>query len=519
MIIKIFQRPNRARYTRHLANAEDNERVFVVSSRDLAAGDDIKLALAEMDARALGTRCKNTLAEVILSPPRTGQPGTRADKLAALSDFEDEHPEFKGQPRIIIAHEKDGVEHWHVMYSRVMFTPQPDGHTKAAAINMAHTKIVGMKLSHASFVRMGIEPPAELVAFLENIEGKKREKRGLSMQAYQQAKKMGLNPETLRDLVRQHWGADFRAAMAEHGFQVARGDRRGFVLVAAGHPPIGLQTLLPKGMKIATLREYLGHEDTAQSIEDAQKILRAARPSMNFNRAAGESIPADLRPIKVKLDSITKALKEKAAEGRDMERRQREAEQDALKAHAEMLRELADDAAGSTTILVTPGTPNPTPEQFSAALAASITVESHRPARESIEQARRRLRGHNTKARADLVREKLQARATLERETLAHHAARVLKAARERMEMAFVRFDKIAEKMRQTLERMRPPAPVPRPQPGPAPEKVGPFKTTKEFTAFREAEGGPFKDRDQQQDTGRERTRPGPTKGPRGPGM
>ena len=60
MIIKGKSRSNPRGLAAHLGNAETNERITLIETRGTVA-DDLRGALLEMDAYALGTKCQRPL--------------------------------------------------------------------------------------------------------------------------------------------------------------------------------------------------------------------------------------------------------------------------------------------------------------------------------------------------------------------------------------------------------------------------------------------------------------------------
>jgi hypothetical protein len=67
MIIKGTSRAGPAALAAHLGNAEKNERVTLLETRGTVA-QDLRGALVEMDAYAVGTRCTKSLYHAAISP-------------------------------------------------------------------------------------------------------------------------------------------------------------------------------------------------------------------------------------------------------------------------------------------------------------------------------------------------------------------------------------------------------------------------------------------------------------------
>jgi hypothetical protein len=67
MIIKGKSRAGPQQLATHLGNAEKNERVSLIETRGTVA-QDLRGALVEMDAYAIGTKCERSLYHAAMSP-------------------------------------------------------------------------------------------------------------------------------------------------------------------------------------------------------------------------------------------------------------------------------------------------------------------------------------------------------------------------------------------------------------------------------------------------------------------
>jgi hypothetical protein len=132
VILKGSQRGSGGQLARHLLNAEDNDHIEVHELRGFLA-EDLMGAFAEIDATAMGTKCRQPFFSVSINPPAEGS-ATLTDKdfRAAAHKIERAHG-LQGHPRAIVFHEKDGRRHAHVVWSRV------DAQTMTAK-NLSHFK-------------------------------------------------------------------------------------------------------------------------------------------------------------------------------------------------------------------------------------------------------------------------------------------------------------------------------------------------------------------------------------------
>lgn len=228
MILKGSQRGHGSDLATHLCNEFDNERIELAEVRGTVAADLHGFA-AEIEAVAAGTKATQPFFSVSINPH---EKLTRDQYAAAVQQIEDRLG-LSGQPRAIIFHEKlgfDGItrEHAHVVWSRI------DGQ-KMRAIPMSHFKVqlcdIACDLAH----EYGHELPEGLKAWAEKRERQKR-KQDSSLAENSAKEKTGLTPDERRAQVTALWqsadsGAAFRNAVEQQGYVLARGDRRGFVLI------------------------------------------------------------------------------------------------------------------------------------------------------------------------------------------------------------------------------------------------------------------------------------------------
>src|ERR1700722_12741504 len=105
MIIKGKSRSGPLGLAAHLGNAEKNERVTLLETRGTVA-QDLRGALVEMDAYALGTRCEKSLYHAAISPalPHRLTP----DQLNEAIDALEQKLGLTGHARVVVMHEKLG---------------------------------------------------------------------------------------------------------------------------------------------------------------------------------------------------------------------------------------------------------------------------------------------------------------------------------------------------------------------------------------------------------------------------
>ena len=220
MILKGSQRAGGAQLAAHLLNERDNDHVTLGELRGFAA-DDLHGAFKEAQAVASGTRCKQFLFSLSLNPPIGADVSER--EFERVADEAEKALGLEGQPRAIVFHEKEGRRHAHVVWSRI----DPN---EMRAINLAHFKTKLTALSRELYLEHGWQLPNGL-----KPEGL-RNSLNFTLDEWQRAKRQGVDPREIKAAFRDAWNrsdsqAAFANALAEYGYFLAKGDRRGFVAI------------------------------------------------------------------------------------------------------------------------------------------------------------------------------------------------------------------------------------------------------------------------------------------------
>lgn len=220
MILKASQRGGGKQLAVHLLRADENEHVNVHELRGFVS-EDLTGALKEAYAVSKGTKCRQFLFSVSLSPPQ--------DERVLVETFEktieriEETNNLTGQPRAIVFHEKEGRRHAHAVWSRI------DADTMTAR-NLPFFKTKLRDLSREIYLEQGWQLPRGLV------NSKERDPRNFTLAEWQQAKREGVHAHDLKGMMRECWAVSdskkaFQNVLKERGMTLAKGDQRGFVLV------------------------------------------------------------------------------------------------------------------------------------------------------------------------------------------------------------------------------------------------------------------------------------------------
>lgn len=182
MILKASQRGGGTQLGTHLLKTE-NEHVEVHEVRGFCA-EDVKAAMKEAQAVALGTRCKQFLFSVSLNPPETAS--VPVDAFERAIDRIEEQTGLTGQPRIIVFHEKEGRRHCHAVWSRInadtmTARPLPFFKQKLNAI------------SKSLYLEHGWEVPRGF------IDKELRDQGSFGLAHWQQCKRMARDPKALKE--------------------------------------------------------------------------------------------------------------------------------------------------------------------------------------------------------------------------------------------------------------------------------------------------------------------------------
>lgn len=267
MILKGSQRGGGQGLAAHLLNTTDNEHVRVHELRGFAA-DELHGAFKEVEAIARGTKCRQYLFSLSFSPPASEsvpveifeEAISRAEERLGLSD----------QPRAIVFHEKEGRRHAHCIWSRI------DAESMTARqMSFFKTKLSVLSrelyLDHGWKLPRGLESPSE------------RNPTNFTLAEWQQAKRQGIDPRWLKTTLQECWKHSdgrkaFESSLEERGFLLARGDRRGHVIVDHQGEVYSLPRML--GLKAKDVRARLGDGDLRSVAEAQEKIGQRMTPAI-----------------------------------------------------------------------------------------------------------------------------------------------------------------------------------------------------------------------------------------------
>lgn len=247
----------------HLMKAE-NERVTIHEIRGFVA-DDLMGAYQESHAISMATRCKQHLYSLSLNPPKDAE--ASPELFVQTIDRAEERLGLTGQPRTIVFHEKRGSDgnirtHAHAVWCRINVS-------EMRAVQMSHDRRTLNDLGRELYREHGWSMPRGFVCDEDSNP------RNYSLAEWQQAKRAGRDPAKVKEILQDAWmisdgRAAFAAAIKEHGFILARGDKRG--AVAVDHTGEAFPVGRAVKAKAKEVRAKLGDLDTLLSRGEAYGI-------------------------------------------------------------------------------------------------------------------------------------------------------------------------------------------------------------------------------------------------------
>ncbi len=262
VILKGNRRGGAMQLSVHLLNEEDNDHVTVHELRGFVS-DDLRGALMEAYGVSRGTKCQRFLYSLSLSPPQT--------ENVPVSVFEDaidrieKQLGFEGQPRAIVFHEKEGRRHAHCVWSRIDVRSMK-------AIDPSYDKLQLRDLSRSIYMEQKWKMPRGL------MNSEERDPLNFTMAEWQQARRNGLDPRTIKKTIQECWAVSdskgaFAAVLRERGHYLAKGDKRGAVVVDWRGEVYAVARMA--GIKTKEVKDKIGDGSDLPSIDETKAMLAA----------------------------------------------------------------------------------------------------------------------------------------------------------------------------------------------------------------------------------------------------
>lgn len=225
MIAKSSQRANGRQLAAHLLNAHDNEQVAVAEITGSMA-QDLTGALDEWRALSRVTNCKKFLYSLSVNPDPAQTALTRGQYQDFIARVEKKLG-LSGQPRAVIFHKKEGRDHCHVIWSRII-----PGQLKAVPISHDHRSLQTVIRQFAK--DHGLNLPNNMKK--RNKPGQQTPPKPVSLHEKQQQERSGVGKEQRVQEITHIWrqtetGAALLQSLEQAGYHLARGKSIPYVLV------------------------------------------------------------------------------------------------------------------------------------------------------------------------------------------------------------------------------------------------------------------------------------------------
>lgn len=225
IIAKASQRANGQELAVHLQNARDNERIEIVHVRG-AVAQDLSGAFEEWHAISKATKCRKYLYSLSLNPDPGQGPLTRRQYRDYIRRVE-KKLKLADQPRVIVFHIKEGREHCHVVWSRIISA-------ELKAVPISHDRKSLQTITRAFAKDHGLTLPPGMAAAGERENGKARTSVTLH-ERHQQDRTGDSKNERVAEITalwnRQGGGQEFVLGLAQAGYHLARGSSAPYVVV------------------------------------------------------------------------------------------------------------------------------------------------------------------------------------------------------------------------------------------------------------------------------------------------
>jgi len=266
LILKGNQRGGGRDMALHLLK-EENDHIEVYELRGFMS-DDLVSALKETHTISKATKAKKYLYSLSVNPPESENVSTQ-DFLKAIERTEKKIG-LKGQPRAIVFHEKNGRRHAHAVWSRI-------DTRQMKAINIYKDWPKLKELSRELFLEHGWDMPAGL------LDKRNRDPNKFTLAQWQQAKRIGKVPHQIKADLQSCWAMSndkysFEQELKQRGYRLAKGDRRGFVVLDHKCEPFSLGKKWV-GVPAKEIRRKLGDENTLlkngelRSVEETRSLI------------------------------------------------------------------------------------------------------------------------------------------------------------------------------------------------------------------------------------------------------
>lgn len=296
MIIEGGRAGNVGFWASHLLRADTNEKAEIRELRGVLA-DDLKGALREMQAVAGASRCGPDFMYQANINPRADERLSPEQWQKAVDTLE-KNLGFEGHARVVVEHEKEGRQHYHVIWSRV------DENLKT--VSPYYDYLTCRQTADQLEQAFGLAPVPE----------RRLGPQPIQLWEQQKGEQTKIDPKAMKAELSALWreadsGQAFAAALEERGYILAQGDRRDFCVIDHAGTAHSLARRLD-GVKAAEVRERMADiereslptvtqasaaqrdrfSDPAQAWAMREGAAREAAPAHDLSGLARDQLPA-----------------------------------------------------------------------------------------------------------------------------------------------------------------------------------------------------------------------------------
>jgi hypothetical protein len=139
-------------------------------------------------------------------------------------------------------------------------------------VPLPHSRLKLRDVSRSLYAAMGMDAPAGLK------DQARADPLNYDRPTWQQAKRLGEDPRDLKRIIQDAWAvsdnrASFESALHRHALHLARGDRRGFVVVHHSGEPMSLTRY--GDLKKRDIEARIGKPEHLPTVDQVQSVLRA----------------------------------------------------------------------------------------------------------------------------------------------------------------------------------------------------------------------------------------------------
>jgi hypothetical protein len=275
MIPKGNQRGGGRQLATHLLNQFDNDNVEVVDLRG-AVAQDLHGAFHEWFAQSKATKCQKYLYSLSINPDLAKYDLTREQYLDFVARTE-RSLKLIGQPRAVVFHVKNGRQHCHAVWSRII----PDA-GKAVQMDYDRYKLQDVAREFARDHGLTLPPGMEK-------KGSTDKQKQSNLKEKQQQERSGISKEERMAAITAVWYQHnedphaFVTALEKAGYHLARsateryaGDKGRYVVIdlAGAVHPLARQI---EDVRTKQIKEFLGADYPLEKLRDIETARAAAR--------------------------------------------------------------------------------------------------------------------------------------------------------------------------------------------------------------------------------------------------